>query len=103
MFIGLKNKLILACYLMPTLALASPCEQQALEAAGQAMSNVQYNLTRYNDYQALINCSSANGCPLIPLKSGVDNGAVYGKYSQTSYHGLSPRQAYDGIKATCGR
>jgi len=77
------------------------CNQLALESAGQAMSNVQYNLSRYNDYQALINCSSANGCPIMPFKSGYDTGATSGQYSQTGYRGLSPREAYDTVLKTC--
>jgi len=77
------------------------CERIAYEAAGNAMSNVQYNLSRYNDYQALINCSSANGCPIMPLKSEWDTGATSGPTSQTGYRGTNARQAYDDIIKTC--
>jgi hypothetical protein len=77
------------------------CEQRAWEAAGNAMSNVQFNLDRYNDYQAMINCSSANGCPIMPLKSTIDTGMASGKSSPTNYHGLSSREAYETALNTC--
>jgi hypothetical protein len=46
------------------------CGQAAWEAAGQAMSNVQYHLSRQADWVAMVNCSSANGCPSVPLILG---------------------------------
>jgi len=80
---------------------ANDCERIAWEAAGQAMSNVQYNLSQYNDYQMLINCSSANGCPNMPLKSGWDTGEASGPTSQTGYRGLNAQQAYDKVLSEC--
>ena len=97
MRIGLISLLIL----LSGCATPKSCEQVAWEDAGQAMSNVQYNLSRYNDYQMLIACSSANGCLNMPLKSGYDTGMTSGQYSQTGYRGLSSRQAYDKALKEC--
>jgi hypothetical protein len=94
-------KSLLLVLLLTGCATHKTCEQLAFEAAGQAMSNVQYNLTRYNDYQMMIACSSANGCLNMPLKSGYDTGATSGKYSQTGYRGLSPREAYNYALIGC--
>jgi hypothetical protein len=77
------------------------CEDVAYTAAGQAMSNIQYNLSEYNDRQMLINCSSANGCPNMPLQHSWDSGAAYGKDSPTGYRGLGSRQAYTAAYKEC--
>ena len=77
------------------------CEQRAWEAAGNAMSNVQYNLENQADRNMLINCSSANGCPNMPLKDNYDTGKSSGQHSNTNYHGLNSRQAYDQALKDC--
>jgi hypothetical protein len=98
MRIGFISLLLLtACAAKPT------CEQQAYEAAGNAMANVQYNLNRQADRNAMVNCSSANGCPNVPLKDTYDTGESSGQYSNTAYRGPNARQAYDRVIARCGR
>jgi hypothetical protein len=98
MRIGFISLLLLtACSTQPT------CGQRAWEAAGNAMSNVQYNLSQQADRNMLVNCSSANGCPIVPLKDNYDTGESSGQYSNTNYHGLNSRQAYDQVMASCGK
>jgi hypothetical protein len=77
------------------------CEQKAWEAAGNAMSNEQYNLSQQADRNMLAHCSSANGCPNVPLKDNYDTGESSGKYSNTNYRGLNSRKAYDQVMETC--
>lgn len=77
------------------------CEDVAYTAAGQAMSNVQYNLDEYNDRQMLINCSSANGCPNMPLKSEWDSGMASGPQSPTGYRGLGSGEAFKMAYKEC--
>jgi hypothetical protein len=79
------------------------CEQKAWEAAGNAMSNVQYNLNRQSDRNAMVNCSSANGCPSVPQKDNYYTGESSGQYSNTDYRGLNPRQAYDNALKDCAK
>jgi hypothetical protein len=94
-------RILILALLLTGCATQKTCEQLAFEAAGQAMSNVQYNQDRYNDYQMMIACSSANGCLTMPLKSGYDTGMTSGQYSQTGYRGLNSRQAYEKTLSTC--
>ena len=77
------------------------CERIAYEAAGQAMSNVQYSLDMYYNYQALSNCTIGNGCLSMPVTSSTPSGATSGPTSQTGYRGPNSRQAYDDVIKSC--
>lgn len=75
------------------------CEQKAWEAAGNAMSNTQYNLDEKMEWDKRVNC--ANGCLNTPIVDSVDTGQANGPDSQTGYRGQSSREAYDAAIKQC--
>jgi hypothetical protein len=96
-------KLILS-FLLLTACSTTPktCQQVAWEDAGQAMSNVQWNLEEKMEWDRKAHCTITNGCANSPLVSEVITGLTSGPHSDTNYRGLSPRQAYDKAMLLCG-
>ena len=99
MRIGFISLLLLtACSTAP-----KTCQQLAWEAAGQAMSNVIYQLNETMNYQEMKNNADISGGEVgaVVDRHVYDTGETSGPYSMTNYKGLSSRQAYDAVLKTC--
>jgi hypothetical protein len=65
------------------------------------MANVQYGLVEQQEWDKKTNCTSFPTCMETPIMDKVSSGDTSGPHSDTTYKGLSSREAYDSALKTC--